>query len=177
MVIDTDVPAVEDVEFATLSKLKRLLMVVAGALPFVPNISKLSEQLQTSRDYTIKMLNILDRAGLLICLNSPAKTYKHLASPQKIYLDNSNIMYALSTNVVTGTARETFFANQLKVNHSLMIPQAGDFFVDEKYTFEVGGNKKSYRQIADMSDSFLAVDDMAVGWSNRIPLWLFGWMY
>ena len=177
VVIDTDVPAVEDVEFATLSKLKRLLMVVAGALPFVPNISKLSEQLQTSRDYTIKMLNILDRAGLLICLNSPAKTYKHLASPQKIYLDNSNIMYALSTNVVTGTARETFFANQLKVNHSLMIPQAGDFFVDEKYTFEVGGNKKSYRQIADMSDSFLAVDDMAVGWSNRIPLWLFGWMY
>ena len=87
------------------------------------------------------------------------------------------MMYALSTNVMTGTARETFFANQLKVNHSLMIPPAGDFLVDEKYTFEVGGNKKSYRQIADMPDSFLAVDDMAVGWANRIPLWMFGWMY
>ncbi len=177
IVIDTDIPALEDVAFATLEKLKRLLMVVSSSLPFIPNISKLSEQLQNSREHTVKMLKILNNAGLLRCLYSPAKTYKHLSGPDKIYIDNSNLMYALSQNVTQGTVRETFFANQTAVMHNIEIPKDGDFLIDGRYTFEVGGMKKTYRQIADMPDSFLAVDDMETGIGNKIPLWMFGFLY
>lgn len=177
IVIDTDVPSVEDVAFATLEKLKRLLMVVSSSLPFVPNISKLSEQLQNSREHTLKMLKTLDRAGLLRCLYTPAKSYKHLSGPEKVFVDNPNLMYALSPNVTQGTVRETFFANQTSVDHTVEIPKDGDFLIDGRYTFEVGGMKKSYRQIADMPDSLLAVDDMENGIGNKIPLWMFGFLY
>ncbi|MBO7599338.1 MAG: ATP-binding protein [Bacteroidales bacterium] len=176
-IIDIDIPAVEDVAYITLEKLKRLLMVISGSLPFVPNISKLAEQLQVSREHALKMLNILHSAGLVLCVNSPANSYKHLASPQKVYTENTNLMYALTQNITQGTVRETFFANQTRTLHTIEIPVAGDFVVDGRYTFEVGGNKKSYRQIADMPDSYLAVDDMEVGFGNRIPLWMFGFLY
>jgi predicted AAA+ superfamily ATPase len=176
-VIDIDIPAVEEVAFATLEKLKRLLMVISGALPFVPNVSKLSEQLQNSREHTLKMMSYLHKAGLLLCMNSPAKTYKKLSGPEKVFLNNPNLMYSLTQNIENGTVRETFFANQLNAQHSVAIPQNGDFLVDGKYLFEVGGVKKSYRQIADMPDSFLAVDDMETGFGNKIPLWLFGFLY
>ncbi len=176
-VIDIDIPAVEDIEYATLDKLKRLLMVISGALPFVPNISKLSEQLQNSREHTLKMLNFLHNAALLNCFYMPAKTYKKLSGPEKVYVNNTNLMYALTQNIEQGTIRETFFANQTGVKHSVSIPKNGDFLLDGKYLFEVGGMKKSYKQIADMPDSFLAVDDMEIGTGNKIPLWLFGFLY
>ncbi|MBR2202498.1 MAG: ATP-binding protein [Bacteroidales bacterium] len=176
-VIDIDIPAVEDIEFATLEKLKRLLMVIAGTCPFEPNISKLSEQLGNSREHTLKMLSFLHRAGLLNCLYSPAKSYKRLSGPDKVYVNNTNLMYALSQNIEQGTAREAFFANQTGVAHSVVIPENGDFLLDDKYLFEVGGRRKSYRQIADIPNSFLAVADTECGFGNRIPLWMFGMMY
>ncbi len=176
-VIDVDIPAVEDIEFATLDKLKRLLMVISGALPFVPNVSKLSEQLQNSREHTLKMLNYLHNAALLNCLYKEAKTYKKLSGPDKVLVNNPNLMYALTQSIEQGTIRETFFANQLSVNHLVSIPKDGDFLIDGQYLFEVGGMKKSYKQIADIANSFLAVDDMETGIGNKIPLWLFGFLY
>lgn len=100
-----------------------------------------------------------------------------LSRPEKIFLENPNLMYAYSTSVNIGTARETFFLNQLKCSHSVTYPPKGDFLVDGKYLFEVGGRKKSFEQIKDVENSFLAVDDTEIGHHNRIPLWMFGLLY
>ena len=178
LVIDSDITAVEEtITYATREKIKKLLMVIAGNVPLEPNINKLASSLETTRDQMLKMLYWLDRAGLLHLLTEKAKDYKHLVGPKKIYLDNTNLMAAFGGAVSDGTRRETFFANQLGAVTSLQMPKRGDFLADGKYLFEVGGPRKTFDQIADIPDSYLAVDDIETGGGNRIPLWLFGCMY
>lgn len=177
LVIDNDIPAVEDITYMTAQKIKKLLMIIAENVPLEPNINKLASQLESTRDQTLKMLYLLDRAGLLWLLSDKIKDYKHLSGPKKIYLNNANLMYALSAKVSEGTMRETFFANQVGAFTSLTMPKQGDFMVNGKYLFEVGGSRKTFNQIADLPDSYLAIDDIETGGGNRIPLWLFGCLY
>lgn len=177
LVIDNDIPSVEDITYFTAQKIKTLLMVIAGNVPLKPNISKLSSQLESTRDQTLKMLYLLDRADLLLLLTEQLKNYKHLVSPKKIYLNNANLMYALSGKISEGTVRETFFANQVGAVADLTMPKQGDFLADGKYLFEVGGNSKTFDQIAGIPESYLAVDGIETGSGNRIPLWMFGCMY
>ena len=177
LVIDNDIPSVEDITYFTAQKIKTLLMVIAGNVPLEPNISKLSSQLESTRDQTLKMLYLLDRADLLLLLTEQLKNYKHLVSPKKIYLNNANLMYALSGKISEGTVRETFFANQVGAVTALTMPKRGDFMADGKYLFEVGGSSKTFDQIAGIPDSYLAIDDIETGTGNRIPLWVFGCMY
>lgn len=178
LVIDSDIPAVEEtITYTTRQKIKKLLMVIAENVPLEPNISKLAASLESSRDQTLKMLYWLDRAALLRLLTDKTKDYKHLTGPKKIYLDNTNLMNALGSKISKGTLRETFFANQAGAVSSLLMPKQGDFLADGKYLFEVGGQQKTFNQIADQPDSYLAIDDIEVGNGNRIPLWLFGFLY
>jgi predicted AAA+ superfamily ATPase len=177
LVIDTDLPAVEDVEYATVQKAKKMLMLLAARVPFTPNISQLCKELGTTRDLGLKLLYALDRAALLGLLTSEIKSYKQLSKPDKIYLNNTNLMYALTGKVESGNLRETFFYNQSTAVAPTVMPAQGDFLVDGKYLFEVGGKNKTFEQIKDLPDSFLAVDDVEYGHKNRIPLWLFGWLY
>ena len=177
LVIDGDIPAVEDITYTTMHKIKKLLMVIAGNVPLEVNINKLSAQLESTRDQTLKMLYLLDRAGLLCLLTDKVKDYKHLVGPKKIYLNNTNLMYALTGKISEGTLRETFFANQVGAVSTLTMPKCGDFMADGRYLFEVGGSRKTFEQIADMPDSYLALDDMEIGSGNRIPLWMFGCLY
>lgn len=177
LVIDNDIPSVEDITYFTAQKIKTLLMVIAGNVPLKPNISKLSSQLESTRDQTLKMLYLLDRADLLLLLTEQLKNYKHLVSPKKIYLNNANLMYALSGKISEGTVRETFFANQVDAVADLTMPKQGDFLADGKYLFEVGGSSKTFDQIAGIPESYLAVDGIETGSGNRIPLWMFGCMY
>ena len=178
LVIDSDIPAVEEtITYTTRQKIKKLLMVIAENVPLEPNISKLAASLESSRDQTLKMLYWLDRAALLRLLTDKTKDYKHLTGPKKIYLDNTNLMNALGSKISKGTQRETFFANQAGAVSSLLMPKQGDFLADGKYLFEVGGQQKTFNQIADQPDSYLAIDDIEVGNGNRIPLWLFGFLY
>ena len=177
LVIDNDIPSVEDITYATAQKIKTLLMVIAGNVPLEPNISKLSSQLESTRDQTLKMLYLLDRADLLLLLTEKLKNYKHLTSPEKIYLNNTSLMYALSGKISEGTVRETFFANQVGAVTALTMPKRGDFMADGKYLFEVGGSSKTFDQITGIPDSYLAIDDIETGTGNRIPLWVFGCMY
>ena len=174
--IDMDIPAVEDVEFGTLQKLKKLLMILAVQVPFIPKMNELYQQLDTNREHGLKLLNLLEQAKLITMLKTPAKALKHISAPEKLYLDNTNMMYALSDNVEMGTVRETFFMNQLSMSHEDSLPLKGDFRIDGKYLFEVGGKKKSFGQIKDEKDSFLAIDSIEIGNGNRIPLWLFGFL-
>lgn len=178
LVIDSDIPAVEEtITYTTRQKIKKLLMVIAENVPLEPNISKLAASLESTRDQTLKMLYWLDRAALLRLLTDKTKDYKHLTGPKKIYLDNTNLMNALGSKISKGTLRETFFANQAGAVSSLLMPKQGDFLADGKYLFEVGGQQKTFNQIADLPDSYLAIDDIEVGNGNRIPLWLFGFLY
>lgn len=177
LVIDGDIPAVEDITYTTAQKIKKLLMVIAENVPLEPNINKLSGQLESTRDQTLKMLYLLDRAGLLCLLTDKIKDYKHLTGPKKIYLNNANLMHALSTKVSEGTMRETFFANQVGAVTTLTMPKQGDFMANGKFLFEVGGSRKTFEQIADLPNSYLAIDDIETGNGNRIPLWMFGCLY
>ena len=174
--IEADIPAVEDVEYETLQKLKKLLVILSNQVPFIPKMNDFYQEMQTTREQGLKLLGILEDAKLISTLKTPAKALKHLSAPNKIYLDNTNMMYALSENAQIGTIREIFFMNQVSQTRTVALPEKGDFKVDGKYLFEIGGRKKSYEQIKNEADSYLAVDDIETGNGHRIPLWLFGFL-
>ncbi|QUB71725.1 ATP-binding protein [Prevotella multiformis] len=177
LVIESDMPAVENVSYATVEKTKKLLAVIVQSVPLVPNVNKLGQALETTRDSCLKMLYTLDKAQIISLLTKVEKNYKHLSSPEKIYLGNTNLMAALGTSVNIGNRRETFFNNQLQAVANVTMPQIGDFLVNDKYLFEMGGASKSFEQIKDEPNSFLAIDDIEMGSGNRIPLWMFGLLY
>ena len=177
VVIDSDLPSVEKVSFDTLHKMKKLLMIVSANVPFEPNMSELWRQLSTDNESGLKMLYALDKAQVLMLLSAKKKNYKNLVKPDKIYLGNPNLMHVLCPSVDKGNERETFFLNQVRAGHDVTYPKQGDFLIDGRYLFEVGGRRKTFDQIADVPDSFLAVDDTEVGYGNRIPLWMFGFLY
>jgi predicted AAA+ superfamily ATPase len=177
-VLETDLPAVERIEFASAQKLKRLLSIIAGMAPYSPNMAQLGALTEMQRSNLPKSLNLLEKARMLGLLRNDAKNLKLLSKPAKIYLDNPNLAYALCGNTPNvGNLRETFFYNQLRVVGSVTAAVQGDFTVDEKYIFEVGGSGKGYAQIANLPSSYLAVDETEIGMGNRIPLWMFGLLY
>lgn len=176
-VLYEDLPAIEDISYETIRKTERMLMILAEHVPQTPNMNELYSQLETNRNLGMKMLYLLERAALLSLLTSEAKNMKQLAKPDKIFLNNSNLMYALSGNIQIGTVREVFFNNQLAATNEVNYPKQGDFLVNHNYLFEVGGRKKSFEQIKDVPDSYLAVDSTETGHGNRIPLWMFGLLY
>ena len=176
-VLHEDLPAVEDVSFNTVVKTQRMLMILAEKVPQTPVLSDLYRLLDTTRDSGIKMLYNLERAGLLSLVTSEKKNLKALVKPDKILLNNPSLMCALTYRADKGTLRETFFYNQLSAVSEVSYPKQGDFLVDRKFLFEVGGRGKSFDQIKDVPDSFLALDDMEMGHHNRIPLWMFGLLY
>lgn len=177
VVIDSDLPAVENMTFETLQKVKKLVMIISERVPFEPKMSELWTQLVTNNELGLRMLYALDKAQIFALLTSKVKNYKFLYKPDKIFLGNTNLMHVLCPLVNKGNERETLFCCQLQVNNDIKHPLKGDFLVNDKYLFEVGGRKKSFEQIADVPNSFLAVDDTEVGHGNRIPLWLFGFTY
>ncbi|MBR6445510.1 MAG: ATP-binding protein [Prevotella sp.] len=176
-VMEVDYPNVEDITMSTIRKTKKLLMILAERVPQLPKMNELYKELETDRNQGLKMLYALQRGGLLQLLSDDAKSLDNLSRPDKIYINNPTLMYALSPKVDTGTLRETFFCNQLSQSHEVRYPKAGDFLVDRKYLFEVGGKGKNFDQIKDMPNSYLAVDNTEVGHRNRIPLWMFGLLY
>ena len=177
-VLENDYPSVEDVSFATIRKAKKMLVILAKSAPQTPNMSALYRELETDRNQGLKMLDVLSRAQLLGLLSSKSGTLKNMSRPDKVYCDNPNIMSALVQRPDIGCMRETFFLNQLRAaGHELTYPPAGDFLADGEFLFEVGGKGKSFDQIRDIPDSFLAVDGIETGYGNRIPLWMFGLLY
>jgi predicted AAA+ superfamily ATPase len=100
-----------------------------------------------------------------------------MSKPEKVFLDNSNLLYTLTTEANIGNVRETFFANQLSEKYTVTAPEKGDFLVENTYLFEVGGKSKTYEQIRNIENSFIAADDLEYGFGNKIPLWLLGFLY
>lgn len=177
VVIDSDLPAVENVTYETLQKTKKLLMIISERVPFEPTMSELWRQLSTDNESGLKMLYALDKAQVLALLTAKTNNYKSLSKPDKIFLSNPNLMHVLCPKVDKGNERETFFISQLRVLHDVRYHKQGDFLIDNKFLFEVGGKNKTFEQIADVPNSYLAVDDTEVGSGCRIPLWMFGFLY
>lgn len=177
-VLDVDFPAVEDVTVATIRKTKKMLMVLAASCPQQPNMSALYRELETNRNLGLKMFGALERAELIATLATGEDKLKNMSRPEKVYLGDTNLMYALDDEPQAGAVRETYFLNQLRASgHEVTSPPAGDFLVDGTCLFEVGGKGKGFDQIKDLPDSYVANDDVEVGFGNKIPLWLFGFLY
>ncbi len=178
LVIEADLPAVERVDYSTIQKLKKLLYVIATSVPFKPNIQKLSEQIHSTRGSTLLYLDYLKNAQLLNLLKSQTQGVSYLNKPDKIYLNNPNLLYALAPeNANIGTLRETFFYNQVNQLKTITTSERGDFLVDKKITFEIGGKNKDGAQIKDVRLAYIAADEIETGFKNKIPLWLFGFLY
>lgn len=175
--IEMDIPSVDNVEYATVQKLKKLLGIIALQVPFIPKMEDLYGQLETSREQGLKLLDLLEKNALLSQLKNRTKAIRQMSAPDKLFLDNTNLMYAYNRSPEIGTIRETFFNNQVGTKHELNSVKKGDFLIDGKCTIEVGGADKSFEQIKDIPDSYLAIDDVEFGRGNKIPLWLFGFLY
>ena len=177
-VLESDLPSVENINFNAVHYLRKLLSILAEIVPYKPNIVKLSQQVGVSRETLIRYLSLLERADMLILLQSGTHGISKMNKPEKIYLNNPNIVNSLSDNQSNhGTLRETFFLNQLQVLHSINWSDKSDFLVDNKYTFEIGGKNKDRKQITGVENAFVAADNIEYAQQNKIPLWLFGFLY
>ncbi len=189
LVLESDIPHSMESGRADYQAIGRLLYAVASSAPFKPNISKLASRLEIGRNTVLRYLDLLQRADLINSLHQAAKGVAALAKPDKIYLNNTNLLYTLAPQEANvGTVRETFFFNQLNyltyrtslLPPEIRLPTQGDFlFIDreERYLFEVGGPNKTLAQIGKAPNHFAVVDSEVSGASDRIPLWLFGLLY
>lgn len=176
-IVENDIPSVDKIEFESLYKAERFLSILSEMVPFTLNIASLTSTLGLSRNSLLKIFDLLDRAKLIRLMYTCKVGMKQLAKPEKILFDNSNLLFALTSNVDSGTVRECFFCNQVGQLYNTVIPKTGDCLVNDKYLFEIGGKKKSFKQVKEIPDSYVVADDIEVGMGNRIPLWLFGFMY
>jgi len=177
-ILETDLPSLENISYHSTVQIRKLLFILSESVPFTPNISELARKMGISRDVLLRYLHLLEKAELIFLLRKEARGISYLAKPEKIYLHNPNISYALSAHSPDmGNLRETFLLSQLSVIHQVTYTEIGDFYIDDGYTVESGGKKKTGRQIAGIPDSFIVADNIETGSGNRIPLWLFGLLY
>lgn len=178
-VIDVELPQLKNVNPSNCRKIKALLCVLSQQVPFDVDVSKLAIMTELQRNTVLEYLNHMKGAKLLNLLFSDLLSVKKMQKPDKIYLENPNLLYALATAPVQiGTARECFAVNQLGYAHTVEYGKTqGDFKVDGKWTFEVGGEKKHFDQIADLPNSFVLADDIEMPHGKKLPLWMIGFLY
>ncbi|PWE00486.1 ATP-binding protein [Marinilabilia rubra] len=175
--LETDIPQYANFNVSTGHKLKRLLSIIAESVPFKPNFSKIAELINVSRNSLDDYFSYMEKAGLIARLRNETSGIRGLGKVDKVYLDNTNIIFNLvgdQSNL--GNLRETFFFNQMRVKNKVISSKNADFVVDD-YTFEVGGKNKKQNQIEKDGKSFVVKDDIEFGYLNVIPLWAFGLNY
>jgi predicted AAA+ superfamily ATPase len=177
-IIEADLPAVLNIDYSSVQKLKKLLYVLSTSTPFKPNISKLSQRVGTARGTLLRYIHHLSEAHLIQLLHSGKEGMSYLAKPDKIYLHNPNLIETFGEQKTkVGTFRETFFLNQVGNAEQMYAHGSADFLVNNNFVFEIGGKNKGYKQIKGLSDAYIVSDDIEIGSRNRIPLWLFGFLY
>lgn len=179
--LENDLVAVQpSITGVSVKRIKKLLSIIARSVPFTPDLKALKQLLDIGDERTLKLyLKYLEDAGLIRTCSGAGKGLRVLERPEKIYLNNTNQAYAIGGEhaVNRGNIRETFFASAVSPQHALTLPKTGDFIVDGRYLFEIGGKNKGLEQIRNTMDAFLALDDIESGAGNKIPLWLFGFLY
>ncbi|MBE8719354.1 ATP-binding protein [Sphingobacterium pedocola] len=178
MMLEIELPLLRQIDLAYVAKIKQLLTIIAESVPFIPNVSKISEKIGINRSTLLSYLHYLDEIDLTTNLFKYGEGISLLQKPSKIYLENTNLIYLLAKeNANRGNLRETFFANQVGYAHDLSYAKQGDFTVDNQYTFEIGGKDKTEKQIKGVDKAYIASDDITHGFHHKIPLWLFGFLY
>jgi len=177
-ILEVDITQFADIKTSNIIYLKKLVQIISTASPFKPSMTALSQRTGITINTMKHYLKLIHDAELIQLLYTPNKSINSLNKPEKIYLQNPNLMYnqgGVHTNI--GSLREIFFFNQIERNHTVKASKQADFLIDEKYTFEIGGKSKSKKQIKDLKNSFVVKDNIDIGHENMIPLWLFGFMY
>lgn len=177
MTLETDIPQYANYSIAVSTKLKELMQVIADSVPFKPNMSTIATAVKVDRNKLPDYFDLMGRAGLISLLREPTKGVRVLGKVEKVYLDNTNLAFALTTSEPDkGNLRETFFFNQMRVNHSVFNSPVSDFLIDGR-TFEIGGRNKGQKQIAEAEDGYVVKDGIETGFGNVVPLWCFGMNY
>jgi predicted AAA+ superfamily ATPase len=175
--LETDIPLYAGMNVSTGRKLKQLLAIIAKSVPFKPNMTSIATALSASRNNITDYCLFIEEAGMIAQLRDATGGIRGLGKVDKIYLDNTNLIYSLANNNLnTGNARETFFLNQLRVKYDVIVSPVADFMIGD-YTFEVGGKNKGLKQIQGIDKAFIVKDDIELGYLNTIPLWQFGLTY
>jgi len=178
LILEIELPLLRGVDISYISKLKQLLLIIAESTPFSPNVHKLSTNIGINRTTLLSYLHYLKETNLTKHLYKNSLGISKLQKPDKIFLENTNLAYTLATNNTNiGNLRECFFFNQLGYQHKVEYPEQGDFLIDNEYVFEIGGKGKNYRQVSTLENAYLAADDIEYGVENKIPLWMFGFLY
>lgn len=178
-VVEFDIPQFADFNVASVQKLKKLLFVLAQSVPFKPNYSKLERDLGISRNLLPNYMRLLEKAGLISLLPEKAKSIKQLEKIEKVYLQNPNLAYSLSSDVPDkGSIRESIFFAWMRVGHQITSSSVSDFEADG-FTFEVGGKNKGHRQLNAITsqNAYVVKDDIEQAALHNIPLWMFGFLY
>lgn len=177
-IVEYDMAELKDFDIRNAKKVLQLVYVIAQQVPFKPNLVTLSEKTDIHRNSLNNYLHYLEQAKLISTLQPAGKSTAVLQKPEKIYLNNTNLLFALAEQQVdTGNLRETFFLSQINVMRKITMPKQGDFFVDNKYTFEVGGKDKSRKKIAGIKNAWVVKGDLEYPIGNDLPLWIFGLLY
>lgn len=175
--IESDIPQFANMNIGTAKKLKKLMVILAALVPYKPNMASLAGQIQASRNNMEDYLVYMEKAGLIAQLRDGTGGLGELGKVEKVYLDNTNLMYNLGDGEEdAGTVRETFFFNQMRVNQKVTSSSISDFDIKGK-TFEVGGKSKGKKQIAEAKEGYIVKDDLEFGYGNVIPIWAFGLNY
>jgi predicted AAA+ superfamily ATPase len=178
-VIEVDIPSIFPIEYDSVQTLKKLVRLLCESHPYTPNIKELLAKMDMKDNYKglYRFLEYLHRSKIFTTLKSKSKGDSIFSKPDKIYLNNTNLHYAYCNKSNIGTIREVFVSSMLTVLHNISVAKKGDFLIDDKYIFEIGGKNKTYKQIKDVPNSYIIADDIEIGSGNKIPLWLFGFLY
>lgn len=177
MVLEADIPQYANYSVAVSRKLKELMQVVADSVPFKPNMTTIATSIKADRNNLPDYLDLMNRAGLIATLREATKGVRSLGKANKLYIDNTNLAFALSSDKPeVGNIRETFFFNQMRLNHTVTNSPVSDFLIEGK-TFEVGGKNKGQKQLAGAAEGYVVKDDIETGFGNILPLWTFGFNY
>jgi len=180
-VVYEDIAVVKNISQPKLPALKKLIWIIASSKPFTPNLDRISKELNISREYVYLFMEYLEKAGVFLQIKKSGSPLVRARKPEKLYINNTSLLVATAglsgIEAEIGTIRETFFANQVGVEHSITIPKKGDFMVDNTFTYEIGGKNKTKQQIATIKNSFVVADDIEMGFGTTIPLYLFGFLY
>ena len=175
--LETDIPLYAGMNVSTGRKLKQLLAIIAKSVPFKPNMTSIATALSASRNNITDYCLYIEEAGMIAQLRDSTGGIRGLGKVDKIYLDNTNLIFSLANeNSNAGNIRKTFFLNQLRVKYDVIVSPIADFLIGD-YTFEVGGKNKGLKQIQGIDKAFIVKDDIELGYLNTIPLWQFGLTY
>ena len=177
LTVENDIPIYASMNIASTKKIRQLLYIISQSVPFKPNFTKIGQMIDVHRNQVTDFLYYLERAGIIAQLRGETGGIRLLGKVEKVYLDNTNLIYALAENKSDiGNIRETFFLSQMKVYNDVFSSEKSDFGI-ENFTFEVGGQGKQQKQIEGIENAYIVKDNIEYGYKNIIPLWHFGFNY